>query len=142
MGDPAKTMIPVNEISGAAPRVLCVDDEPSIRDMLKLYLSSRGYEVEKAPDGRDAWEIIMAAPQRFDAVVTDNQMPHMTGMDLVERLRANGYAGGIVFFSSTVPAASVARLAELNVALVKKGSPIAELMIALRRALRRPGESG
>jgi CheY-like chemotaxis protein len=115
-------------------RVLCVDDEPAVRDVLALHLSRQGYEVEIAPDGLSAWHLITAAPQRFDVVITDNQMPHLTGMQLVERLRASGYPGGIVFFSSTVPASSAARLEELRVARVEKGQPIPQLMIALRRA--------
>lgn len=115
-------------------RVLCVDDEPAVREVLALHLRRRGYEVEIAPDGLCAWQLIAKTPAHFDAVITDNQMPHLTGVELVEKLRANGFGGGIVFFSSTLPAQSVERLRSLDVAVVEKGRSIPELMAALRRA--------
>ncbi len=120
-------------------RVLCVDDNPAISEMLALHLRRHAYEVETSPDGLAAWRLISANPTRFDAVITDNQMPHMEGIDLVEKLRANGFPGGIVFFSSTLAPQSAERLARLRIdAVIEKGRPISELITALHRAISRP----
>jgi CheY-like chemotaxis protein len=117
-------------------RILCVDDNPTITDMLALHLQRHAYEVETSPDGLAAWRLISANPTRFDAVITDNQMPHMEGIDLVEKLRANGFPGAIVFFSSTLAPQSAERLARLRIdAVIEKGRPISELMTALRHAV-------
>src|SRR5690349_15720 len=114
-------------VSQPEARVLCVDDEPAMRQILALYLQRQGYEVETA-DGLAAWNLVAANPGRFDVVITDNQMPNMSGIALVEKLRASGYPGRIVFFSSTLPQQSAERLLRLQVdAVLEKGRPITDL---------------
>jgi DNA-binding NarL/FixJ family response regulator len=81
-----------------------------------------------------AWNRIAAAPGRFDVVITDNQMPNMSGIALVEKLRASDFPGRIVFFSSTLPRESAERLLPLRVdAILEKGRPITDLIEVLRR---------
>jgi CheY-like chemotaxis protein len=106
-----------------------------MRQILALYLQRQGYEVETADDGLAAWNLVAANPGRFDVVITDNQMPNMSGIALVEKLRASGYPGRIVFFSSTLPQQSAERLLRLQVdAVLEKGRPITDLIAVLRRA--------
>jgi DNA-binding response OmpR family regulator len=64
-------------------RVLIVDDEPNIRRMMRMTLEADGYSVEDAPDGLKGLELF-GDGSRFDAVVLDQKMP---GMDGVETLR-------------------------------------------------------
>lgn len=71
----------------APPRILVVDDEPSLRRLIERYLSMQGYEVVVASDGNEALERI--AEQIPDLVITDVMMPHMDGWDLVQRLRSS-----------------------------------------------------
>jgi CheY-like chemotaxis protein len=119
-------------------RILCVDDEPIIRDVLAIQLRRLAYEVVTVPDGAAALALIAEASERFDAVITDNQMPNMCGLELVERLRQVGFPGRIVFFSSTLASESEERLRRLNVdAVVQKGGPPAELITALNRVCGR-----
>jgi two-component system, OmpR family, response regulator len=118
------------------PRILCVDDEPSLRDMLALYLRHQGFHVETAGDGLAAWDAISANPAKFDVVITDNQMPQMTGLELVEKLRHSKFPGHILFFSSTLTYPNVEYLELLGVdAVVEKGRPITEFLAALHRTL-------
>jgi DNA-binding response OmpR family regulator len=119
---------------GRPTKVLCVDDDPTMRDMLGLYLDRKGYEVQTVDDGQVALGLLQADLARFDVVMTDNQMPVLSGLDLVKKLRAHGYEGGIVMFSSTVPAEEEERLSALRVHVVRKGAPIRELMAALAAA--------
>ena len=67
------------------PRILAVDDSPSMRQMVSTTLSSAGYEVEQAEDGVQALQL--ASRQRFDLVITDVNMPNMDGITLVRELR-------------------------------------------------------
>jgi CheY-like chemotaxis protein len=124
-------MIPISENSPT--RVLCVDDEATILRLLSLLLNQRGYQVEVAADGATAWEMVARDPARFDVVITDNQMPGMTGVELAQKLRANGFGGRIVFFCVRLSPQAMADLADVNYdAFVEKGRPVAELFQALR----------
>lgn len=66
---------------------LVVDDEPHIVHVVALKLRNAGLEVITAADGEQAYEI--ACKERPDIVITDLQMPYMTGLELCEKLRAN-----------------------------------------------------
>ncbi len=66
-------------------RILIVDDEPNIRESLKIILSKKGYEVETAFDGVNALEKFKASA--FDVVITDIVMPHEDGMGLILQIQ-------------------------------------------------------
>ena len=66
-------------------RILAVDDSPSMRQLVKLALSSGGHEVDVANDGVEALQV--AEKQQFDVVITDVNMPNMDGISLVRELR-------------------------------------------------------
>ena len=68
-------------------RVLVVDDEIHIVHVVAIKLRNNGYEVETANNGAEAFEY--ACRNKPDIIVTDFQMPTMTGMELVEKLRQN-----------------------------------------------------
>jgi DNA-binding NtrC family response regulator len=71
--------------------VLIVDDEPDIQIVMSANLRREGYEVETAGDGREALRKLEA--RDFDAVVVDHQMPTLTGMEFLERLRIDAASG-------------------------------------------------
>jgi two-component system chemotaxis response regulator CheY len=66
-------------------RILVVDDSASMRQMVAFALTSAGFSVEEAEDGQDA--LGRAQAQRFNAVVTDVNMPRMDGISLIRALR-------------------------------------------------------
>jgi DNA-binding response OmpR family regulator len=66
-------------------RILLVDDEPMVLRVLRLQLENAGFSVETAPNGKVALEIVNATPP--DALVTDIEMPHMSGEELCEKLQ-------------------------------------------------------
>jgi CheY-like chemotaxis protein len=65
--------------------VLVVDDEDHILRVVSYKLRGAGYTVLEANDGEEAWEILRGQP--VDLVLTDQQMPFMTGLELVETMR-------------------------------------------------------
>ena len=65
--------------------VLVVDDNESIREVLAIVLSGSGYRCESAKNGVEAMQRVRQA--RFDAVVTDLEMPEMDGIALTRELR-------------------------------------------------------
>ena len=69
------------EESRRPARILVVDDEESIRDLLRLVLTGEGYSVVTANDGEEAIEHLKA--QRFDLVITDLVMPRVNGVEVL-----------------------------------------------------------
>ena len=70
-------------------RILIVDDEAHILQVLSLKLRNAGYEVLTAVDGEEAYEYATRAGQTPDVVISDYQMPYMTGMELCRALASN-----------------------------------------------------
>jgi DNA-binding response OmpR family regulator len=69
-------------------RILVVDDERNIVQLVQLYLSKEGYEVEAAGNGREALEMVQA--RRPDLVVLDLMLPELDGLEVCRRLRREG----------------------------------------------------
>jgi CheY-like chemotaxis protein len=70
-------------------KILAVDDEPSILELLKTYLeASESHQVAVAASGKDALEMIRSAQEDFDCLLIDIQMPQMNGIMLCEHVRA------------------------------------------------------
>jgi len=67
------------------PRVLVVDDEASIRDLLSKTLALAEYDVDLAPDGRTALERLRIIP--YDLLITDLKMPGVDGMAVIREAR-------------------------------------------------------
>jgi two-component system, chemotaxis family, chemotaxis protein CheY len=68
-----------------AKNILAVDDSASMRQILEATLSEAGYTVTIAADGREALTHALATP--FDLVLTDQNMPALSGLELVRALR-------------------------------------------------------
>ena len=68
-------------------RILVVEDEESMRELLRLHLTSAGYLVEVAEDAIAAGYSVLKSPP--DLIVCDVAMPHMDGFELVSALRAD-----------------------------------------------------
>jgi CheY-like chemotaxis protein len=118
----------------ARRKLLCVDDDSGIRKLYKDLFASYGYDVTLASSGREAIKKFLS--HRVDAVVTDLEMPGMTGAELASKLKGLRPELPVVLVSGSKSATE--RLPEgVDVALAK-GSPIdslvdrIETMIALR----------
>jgi two-component system, chemotaxis family, sensor kinase CheA len=79
--------------AGEAPLVLVVDDSSVTRTMVKGILEAEGYRVQTAADGMQAWEMLRS--RSFDLVVSDVNMPEMSGFDLTEKVRSDRFLRGI-----------------------------------------------
>ena len=71
---------------GIKPQILIVDDEPSVRECLEMYVVSAGYDVALAENGASAVaQLNRAVPQ---VIVTDLNMPQMSGVQLISHVRS------------------------------------------------------
>ncbi len=87
----------------AAPagQILLVDDDAEIREPIALLLDGAGYCVGCAADGEAAWEALCAA--RFDLLITDHEMPRLTGVELLRRVRARPLDLPAIMISGLMP---------------------------------------
>ena len=67
-------------------RILFVDDEKAVLDLVKQVLTRLGYESELYLNPKDALKSFKAKPEKYDLVITDQTMPHMTGKELAKEL--------------------------------------------------------
>jgi two-component system chemotaxis response regulator CheY len=67
-------------------RILIVDDDGDMRRFNTEALIGSGYHVEAAVDGAEGWEALNAS--RYDLLITDNNMPNLTGIELIKKLHA------------------------------------------------------
>jgi two-component system chemotaxis response regulator CheY len=67
--------------------ILIVDDDESMRDLLRLHLTAAGYEVDVAQDAITAGYMVLRNPP--DLIITDVHMPHMDGFEFIEALKAD-----------------------------------------------------
>ncbi len=80
-------------------RILLSDDEIHILRAMEFKLKKGGYEVEITSDGEEAWEAIQK--RKPDLLITDCQMPRLSGLELIERLRNNPQTADIPVFMLT-----------------------------------------
>ena len=70
-----------------AASILVVDDDESIRDLLRLHLSAAGYDVQVAQDAISAGYMVLRSPP--DLIITDINMPHMDGFEFIAALKSD-----------------------------------------------------
>ncbi len=103
----------VGEARGGGETLLVVDDEPSIRRVLRTILGRLGYRVLEAGDGLQALEVLERAGAQVDALISDMVMPGLRGPELVRAFQArcpgrpailmSGYAEGLDALPAGVP---------------------------------------
>ena len=107
-------------------RILCIEDEPDMVDLLRLILSRAGYEVVGANEGNEGLEL--AEQQDFDLVLLDLMMPKMDGWEVYQRLRAHEKTREIPVIIVTAKAQKIDRVLGLYIVgvddyIVKPFSP-------------------
>src|SRR5947207_14752401 len=70
------------------PRLLLVDDEATLLQLLQRYLERMGYEVDTASTPAGALSKFQADPTSYDLVLTDLSLPELNGEDMLSRMRA------------------------------------------------------
>jgi two-component system, OmpR family, response regulator len=124
--------------SRAAPRVLVVDDEPSIVDALATCLRYEGFEVDEAVTGREALALAQDDPP--DLVILDVMLPGLDGLEVTRRLRADGVNVPILFVTARDTLQD--KLAGLTIGgddYVTKPFALAEVIARVQTILRRVG---
>ncbi len=121
-------------------RILCVDDELPLLRALAVNLRAREYEVDLASSGEEA--LILATRHRPDAVILDLGLPGMSGLDVIDGLRAWTHVPILILSARDNEAVKVAALDAGADDFVTKPFGMGELLARLRAALRRNQPTG
>ena len=127
--DPPERPAPV-----AKPRILVVDDEPSMREMLRIVLRRDGYDVVIAQNGTDGMERLRTEP--FDLLLSDIRMPDISGVEVLraaKQINPDILAFMMTAFASTDTAVEAMRLGALD--YFTKPFSMDELRLKIRQHL-------
>jgi CheY-like chemotaxis protein len=120
-------------------RILTVEDEPAVTQLLALILGGPGAKITNACDGRMALMKIAAAAEPFDVIITDHNMPRVSGLELVHRLRLRKFAGKIVVLSAYLTEENIQAYEELQVdMMLAKPFDVGELELAINLLTKKP----
>jgi len=119
-------------------RILVVEDDPDIAELVERYLSKAGFSTDRATSGTEALDVIgVKAP---DLLVLDLMLPHLDGLEICRRVRANDKTANIPIIMLTARAEESERIVGLEIGaddyLAKPFSPN-ELVARVRALLRR-----
>lgn len=132
----AQAPIRLTRADGSPIRVLVVDDEASLTDLLQMALRYEGWEIKTAADGSSA--LTTARDFRPDAIVLDIMLPDIDGLQVLQRLRADGNDVPVLFL--TAKDALDDRIAGLTAGgddYVTKPFSLEEVVARLRGLIRR-----
>jgi len=120
---------------------MVIDDEEALVRLAKETLTELGYSAVGFTSSTKAIEAFLADPEQFNAVITDESMPGMSGSELIGKMRALRPTLPILLVSGYLSAAVIERAREAGATeVLKKPLPARQLQLALERAL--PATSG
>jgi DNA-binding response OmpR family regulator len=125
---------PIQWQTSRSRRILVVDDEPMVRRLNTKILIAAGYQVDAAADGSLAWDTLQT--KSFDLLITDNSMPKVTGVELIEKVRAAGMAVPVIMATSALPHEELTRRPWLQpAATLIKPYTLAEFLRTVKNVL-------
>ncbi|MBM9468582.1 response regulator transcription factor [Nakamurella leprariae] len=117
-------------------KLLVVDDEPSLQDIVATSMRFLGYQVSVAATGREA--VRLATDSHPDLIILDVMLPDFDGLEVMKRVRAAGVDAGVVFLSARdTPADKIAGLSAGGDDYVTKPFGLEELAARVAAVLRR-----
>jgi DNA-binding response OmpR family regulator len=137
---PKPTCTPAQSLPNAGPHILVVDDEPLIRRINSEILTDAGYHVDAAEDGAVAWDVLQR--KNYDLLITDNQMPKVSGVELLKKIRVTGMTLPVIMSTGTLPDEKFERHGWLQpFAMLLKPYSLVELLGTVKAVLH-AGKSG
>lgn len=79
--------------------ILLADDETEIASLISSVLQRAGHTVDLAADGQAALDLLRDSPAPYDLVITDSNMPGVSGIELIGHLRKTNFPGKIILLS-------------------------------------------
>ena len=132
-GEPAGAPRP--SPASSSHRILVVDEDRDLRQLYAEALAGLGYHVDAAEDGAAGWEALKA--NRYHLLITEHEMPNLTGVELVKMLRAARMALPVVMAAGRLPTHELARNPSLQLAAtLSKPFAVDALLDTVKNVLR------
>jgi len=96
-----RTKLQKKSINHDRQRILVVEDDANIRRLNTEILIYSGYQVDAAESGLAAWYALQL--NHYDLIVTDNNMPKLTGVELLQKMHENGIEIPVIMATGTLP---------------------------------------
>jgi DNA-binding response OmpR family regulator len=126
---------PLQHKPGPTHRILVVEDEPDIRRFTAQALIGSGFHVDAAEDGAVAWETLQL--NNYDLLITDHNMPKLTGVELVKKLRSARMALPVILATGKLPVELLSQNPSLQLAaMLPKPFSYEELLGTVNEVLR------
>ena len=84
----------------ARARILYVEDDPGLRELITDLLTGEGHQIETAEDGQDGLDHLLAVNAKYDLLLTDIRMPRMNGIEMLRQLQGTAFRAPIIVFSA------------------------------------------
>ena len=124
------------EPASPALRILVVDDEPGMREMLEMLLTGRGHRVTLCASGEEA--LVELSKETYELVLTDIKMPGMNGVELLRRIQENGLPLSVIMMSAFVDIDTAIEAMHIGAAdYVSKPFKADEVILKIRLAIER-----
>jgi two-component system, cell cycle sensor histidine kinase and response regulator CckA len=120
--------------------ILLVDDQPTLRQLIRRWLTTAGYTLLEAASADDALAIAEAREGHIDLLLTDIEMPGLNGFDLARRLAATRPDMKILFVSASPPTARPGQT-QRSANYLRKPFTLSGLTDEVRRCLDGPNPS-
>jgi DNA-binding response OmpR family regulator len=132
-GKPASA--PRQRLTGPAHRILVVDEDSDLRELYAEALADLGCRIDAAGDGAAGWEALRA--NRYELLITEHEIPNLTGVELVKMLRAARMTLPVVMAAQRLPTHELTRNPSLQIAAtLTKPFTIGTLQDTVRNVLR------
>jgi DNA-binding response OmpR family regulator len=123
--------------TNAPHRILVVEDDSDIRQLSTEVLIRSGYQVDTAEDGAAGWEALHG--NHYDLLITDNNMPKVSGVELVKKVRSARMALPVILASGAMPTEELNRHPWLQpVATLAKPFSCGQLLETVNEVLAQP----
>lgn len=129
------TVIPTPFPANPSQRILVVEDDAAIRELNAQVLLRSGYQVDAAADGVAGWDALQA--NSFDLLITDHNMPRLSGLELVKKVRSAHMTVPVILATGVLPKEEIDRHPWLQLArILLKPFSVYELLETVKEVLR------
>lgn len=118
--------------------IAIVDDDAAVRDSVQFLLETEGFSVETFPSADDFLKRFAESQERYSCLIADHHMPNITGLELVNRLRANGHSISAMLITAALTPAISRTAAEIGIEKVLAKPVSDDELVAFAGKAERP----
>lgn len=123
-------------VQGSGERILIIDDQEALADMQYDLLKEYGYQCTKKYNSEDALELFLGNPEAYDLIITDQTMPNLTGLEIINTIRDKNFDIPIIISTGYSEKIKDSKLEIKNVTLLKKPTETKVLLDNVARSIK------